>query len=158
MSEAENNFINACQKYINHDERVFKGKLLYKAYMEEKRNEELITSYVAAKEKFDCTQAFLLTKTRLIEINAYSTMYIVTIRKYKSIKKFTIEREFDNELVENILENKAFPERVQVKITFIDHSNEHEEILWENIEDKDCIIQAQDFVEKLSLLQTDFKD
>lgn len=149
----EQNFYELCLKYDNKANNDYKGSLLYKAYENEKYGEELLASYIMVKEKFDSVYAFLLTKTRIIEINSYSTMYIVTTKKFKYISKVTVEQEFDDKLIKEILNDEVIPERVQLRVQFVDYRNEIEELVWEGIEKKEDIIQVLNFANKLKQIQ-----
>lgn len=153
MQDAEKEFFDACQKYIDADNNQFKGSLLYKAYTDVKYGEELLASYIVKKEKFDSIYAFVLTKTRIIEISVYSTMFIVSSKRYKNIKKIMVEKDFDDKTIQGLLEDKGTLDRVQIKFLVVDDTNSTEEISWENIDSQEDISQALNFAEKLSQIQ-----
>lgn len=155
VENIEKSFYELCQKYNNPDNNDYKGSLLYKAFESEKYGEELLASYITSKQKFDCLYAFLITKSRIIEINSYSTMFIVSSKKFKYIKKVVVEQDFDDKQVEEMLSNNIYPERVQIKAYFVDYSNEVEELSWENIESKENIAHAVEFGRRLFQLQAD---
>lgn len=153
MQENEKKFYDYCKSFNNSDKGELKGDLIFGAYEKEKHNEELLASYVLPKQKFDCLYAFIVTKTRIIELSAYSTMFTVSIKRYKSIKKVVFEQAFDDRQVEQFIKGNVYPERVQIKLQLIDEQNQPEEFVWENIEIKENIIQAIDFANKLNEVQ-----
>lgn len=149
MNQNEINMHEVCKKFNNYENKDFKGDLLFKAYEDYKYEEDLLSSYIAAKEKFDCLYGFFLTNTRIIEINAYSTMYTVTIKKYKAIKKIVLEKEFDNNKINNVLSEKIDAERLQLRVTYVDINGQEEEYNWEHMESEDNINQADVFAKRL---------
>ena len=154
MEQIEQKFFDICERYNDPENNNFKGALLFKAFQNEKLDEELLTSYVTIKEKFDCLYAFLLTRSRIIEISTYSTMCITQSKKFKEIKKISLEQSFDDREIEKILKDEALPERVQLRMSFIDHSNQPEDFSLDNIEKRENIIQVLEFARVLSGLQT----
>ena len=149
MKSNESKLREVCKTYNNYENDDFKGDLLYKAFEDFKYEEELLASYITPKQKFDCIYGFLLTNTRIIEISSYTTMYTITIKRYKQIKKVILEREIDDSQAKNVLLDEAKLERVQVRLTFIDCNNQEEEFVWENIESEESIDQAIDFANKV---------
>jgi hypothetical protein len=153
MLEVEKRFRDLCQQYDNTEENDYKGSILLKVFESQKFGEDLLAAYITIKQKFGCLNAFIITSTRIIEINAYTTMYITNSRKYKSIKKVNIEQAFDDRQVEKMLHDEINPERIQIRLSVIYDNNEAEEFVWENIEDKVNILNALEFSKQLLKIQ-----
>lgn len=155
MEKIEQKFFDDCKKYNDRENNNFKGSLLYKAFENEKYEEELLASYITMKEKFDCLYAFLLTRSRIIEISAYSTMCITQSKKIKVIKKISLEQSFDDKVVEKILNDEMLPERVQLRVSFIDPINQVEDFAIDNVEKSEDVLQVLEFAKSLSRLQVE---
>ncbi len=153
MRELENQFLNQCSIYNDYENNDYKGDLIIKAYKEHIFDEDLLAFYIALKQKFDCLYGFLLTKNRIIEISAYTTMYTINIRKYKAVKKVILEKEFDETKIKKFIASEMLPERVQVRFSYLDINNQEDEIVWEGIEKKESITQAIEFAENIFRLQ-----
>ena len=157
MMEAERNFHEMCRQYNDANANDHKGDLLHNAFDKYKYDEDLLAFYVAPKTKFDCLYGFLVTQTRIFEINTYTTMVTVTVRKYKDIKKVVFEREFEEKNAKKVVDGESRPERVQLKFSYVDQNNNEEEVVWESIINKENIIHATDFANTLLELQYDIK-
>jgi hypothetical protein len=155
MEQIEQDFFDVCQMYNNPENNDFKGALLFESFKNAKLNEELLASYVNIKEKFDCLYAFLVTRTRILEISVYSTMCITQSKRFKEIKKILVEKAFDEQEIQKIITDEVLPERVQLKISFVDFTNQTEDVSLENIEKREDIAQALEFAKMLSKLQTE---
>lgn len=153
MAQHESGFIKLCNKFNDYEKNDHKGDLIIKAYKEHIFDEDLLAFYIIQKQKFDCLYGFLLTKSRLIEISAYSTMYTINIKKYNAIKKMILEKEFDENKTKKIIAGEILPERIQLRFTYVDINNQEEEIIWESIENKENIAQAIEFADEIFRLQ-----
>lgn len=155
MEQIEQKFLDVCEMYNDCENKNFKGSLLFQSFQKAKLDEELLASYVTIKEKFDCLYAFLVTRSRILEISVYSTMCITQFKRYKEIKKISVEKSFDDNQIEKIISEEALPERVQLKVSFVDHTNQTEDLSFENIEKREDIIQVLEFARMLSQLQAE---
>jgi hypothetical protein len=153
MLEVEKRFNKVCMEYDDPGENDYKGSILLKTFENQKFGEDLLAFYITVKQKFDCINAFIVTATRIIEINAYTTMCITNSRKYKSLQKINIEQAFDDRQIEKVLHDEIKPERIQIRLAFICDNNETEEFVWENEEDEESIFGALNFSKQLLKIQ-----
>lgn len=154
MQELEKSLSETCKKYNDYENEILKGDLIYNSFLENQLGEELLAYYVVPKQKFDCLYGILFTNTRIIEVNSYSTMVSLSVKKYKQIKKIIFEKEFDAANIKAILSNESWPERVLLKITYIDIDDQEEEISWEKIENEENIIDVMTFVKLITKIQS----
>lgn len=153
MADLEKDFYELCKKHNDQKNNDFKGFLLFKSFKEQKCGEVLLANFVIDKSKFDSIFAVILTQTRIIEINTYSTMNIVSTLKFKQINKVIVQQEFDDKKVKEILKDEEYPERVQLKVQFVNSNNSIEELSWDNVDQIDNIKQVLNFANVIRQLQ-----